>query len=114
LWERAVVEALNKTSVFDDDSARKVNLFVKIQELDPPAGGFTMVTDTTAKYLLVNRKTGETLMEETISTKGIVPPGYAFVGVVRAKESINRAVQNNIQNFLQLLEARKVLTSKTQ
>jgi hypothetical protein len=114
LWERAVVEALNKTSVFDDDSARKVNLFVKIQELDPPAGGFTMVTDTTAKYLLVNRKTGETLMEETISTKGIVPPGYAFVGVVRAKESINRAVQNNIQNFLQLLEARKVLTSKKQ
>ena len=106
LWERAVVEAVNKSSVFDDESARKVNIFVKIQELDPPAGGFTMVTDTTAKYLLVNRKTGETIMEETISTKGIVPPGYAFAGITRAKESINRAVQNNIHDFLLQLEAK--------
>lgn len=108
LWERAVVEAVNKSSVFDDESTRKVNLFVKIQELDPPAAGVTMVTDTSAKYLLVNRKTGETLLEETITTKGVVPPGYAFAGIVRAKESINRAVQNNIRGFLTKLEAQKV------
>ncbi|MEB2870329.1 UDP-N-acetylglucosamine acyltransferase [Pseudomonas rhizosphaerae] len=104
LWERALSEAVNKSSVFDDESAKKVNLFVKIRELDPPAGGFTMVTDTSASYLLVNRKTGETILEETITTQGSVPPGYAFVGVVRAKESINRAVQNNIREFLSRLE----------
>ena len=104
LWERALAEAINKSSVFDDDSAKKANLFVKIKELDPPAAGFTMVTDTSASYLLVNRKTGEKILEETITTKGSVPPGYAFVGVVRAKESINRAVQNNIREFLSRLE----------
>jgi len=38
LWERAVVEALNKSSVFDDESPKKVSLFVKIQDLDAPAG----------------------------------------------------------------------------
>lgn len=108
LWERAVVEAINKSSVFDDESTKKVNLFVKIQELDPPAAGVTMVTDASAKYLLVNRKTGETLLEETIITQGIVPPGYAFAGVVRLKESVNRAVQNNIRDFLAKLEAQKL------
>ncbi len=107
LWERAVVEAINKSSMFDDESTKKVNLFVKIQELDPPMGGATMVTDTSAKYLLVNRKTGETLLEETITNKGVVSPGYAFSGAVRAKESINRAVQNNIQEFLKRLDARR-------
>jgi len=107
LWERAVVEAVNKSSVFDDESAKKVNLFVKIQELDPPVAGITMVTDASAKYLLVNRKTGETLLEETITTKGVVPPGYAFAGIVRAKESINRAVQSNIRDFLAKLESRQ-------
>lgn len=104
LWERALSEAINKSSIFDDDAEKKVNLFVKINELDPPAAGITMVTDTSAKYLLVNRKTGETILEETVTTKGIVPPGYAFAGIVRAKESINRAVQNNIQEFLSRLE----------
>ena len=39
LWERAVVEAINKNSMFDDKSTKKVNLFVKIQELDPPTDG---------------------------------------------------------------------------
>ncbi|MBF8793454.1 UDP-N-acetylglucosamine acyltransferase [Pseudomonas monteilii] len=103
LWERALSEAINKSSIFDDDAEKKVNLFVKINELDPPAAGITMVTDTSAKYLLVNRKTGETILEETVTTKGIVPPGYAFAGIVRAKESINRA-ENNIQEFLSRLE----------
>ena len=30
--------------------------------------------------------------------------GYAFMGIVRARESVNRAVQNNITMFLQALE----------
>lgn len=105
LWERALVEAVNKRSVFNDESANKVNLFVKIKQLEPPAGGFTMVTAATASYLLVNRKSGATLLEQTITTKGSVPPGYAFAGYVRAKESINRAVQNNIREFLDGLDS---------
>ncbi len=105
LWERALVEAVNKRSVFDDDSVNKVNLFVKIKQLDLPAGGLTMVTDATASYLLVSRKSGATLLEQTITTTGSVPPGYAFYGHVRAKESINRAVQNNIREFLDRLDS---------
>ncbi|WP_338919230.1 UDP-N-acetylglucosamine acyltransferase [Pseudomonas silesiensis] len=104
LWERSLSEAINKSSLFNDESAQKLNLFVKIKELDPPEAGITMTTDASAKYLLVNRKTGETLLEETITTQGVVPPGYAFAGYVRAKESINRAVQNNIREFLSRLE----------
>ena len=104
LWERSLSEAINKSSLFNDESAQKLNLFVKINELDPPEAGITMTTDASAKYLLVDRKTGETLLEETITTRGVVPPGYAFAGYVRAKESINRAVQNNIREFLSRLE----------
>ncbi len=33
-----------------------------------------------------------------------MPAGYAFAGVIRARESINRSTQNNIALFLQALE----------
>lgn len=104
LWERALSEAINKSSLFDDDSERKVNLFVKIRELDPPEVGATMVTDASASYSLVDRKTGERMVEATVTTKGAVPYEYALIGDVRAKESINRAVQSNIREFLNMLE----------
>ena len=40
---------------------------------------------------------------ETISSDGVVPMDYAFVGVVRAQESVNRAARNNIADFINIL-----------
>jgi len=105
LWQSALQESLNRATLFDDDSSNKVNLLVKIMELDVPAGGITMTTTSMARYQLVSRKTGKVLFEKDIAAIGEVPPGYAFSGLVRIKESINRAVQNNIRSFLASLNS---------
>jgi hypothetical protein len=104
LWQSALQEGLNRATLFDDDSSNKVNLLVKIMELDVPAGGVTMTTTSMARYQLVSRKTGKVLYQKDIAAIGEVSPGYAFSGLVRIKESINRAVQNNIREFLSSMD----------
>lgn len=108
LWEKSLVEAIDKAGVFSDDAPEKVNIFVKVLELDPPAGGITMVTPARARYSVVSRRTGKTLFEKEVYTEGTVPPGYAFSGLVRVKESLNRSVQANIAQFLESLSAAKL------
>lgn len=104
MWQTALTEALNKMAVFQDDATQKVNVSVKILKLSPPTAGFAMTTETAARYEITDRKNGDIIFTQDISSEGTTPMDYAFVGVVRARESINRAVQNNISQFLQALE----------
>lgn len=104
MWQAALTEALNRMAIFSDESARKVSLSVKVLELDVPAFGASMTTRTTARYELIDRKDGSIIYTQDVSAAGVVPAGYAFAGVIRARESINRSVQNNIGQFLQALE----------
>lgn len=104
LWQTALTESLNRMTVFQDDASKKVNISVKILKLDLPNGGFSMTTATAARYEIMDRKTGDIIFTQDISSSGTTPLDYAFMGVARARESINRAVQNNITQFLQALE----------
>lgn len=104
LWQTALTESLNKMAIFQDDASKKVNLSVKILKLDLPGGGFSMTTSTAARYEIMDRKTGDLIFSQDVSSSGTTPLDFAFMGVARAKESINRAVQNNITQFLQALE----------
>jgi hypothetical protein len=104
LWQASLQESLNKMAIFNDDATNKVNLSVKILKLNIPAFGGSMATETAARYEIVDRKTGALIYTQDINAKGEVPFDYAFVGVVRARESINRSVQNNITQFLQALQ----------
>jgi|SRR5450830_235912 len=104
LWQSALTEALNKMAIFQDDASKKVNLSVKILKLDPAGGGISMTTSTTARYEIMDRKTGDIIYTQDISSTGTTPFDFAFAGVIRARESVNRAVQNNITEFLQALE----------
>lgn len=104
MWESALTEALNRMAIFSDSSPRKVSLSVKVLELDVPAFGASMTTTTGARYELIDRDTGAIIYTQDISADGVVPASYAFAGVIRARESINRSVQNNIAQFLQALE----------
>lgn len=105
LWQSALTEALNKMTIFQDDATKKVNLSVKILKLDLPGGGFSMTTETAARYEIIDRKTGDIIFTQDISSSGTTPADHAFLGAARAKESLNRAVQNNITQFLQSLES---------
>lgn len=104
LWQTALTEALNKMAVFQDDATKKVNISVKILKLNVPGAGAAMTTETAARYEITDRKTGDIIFTQDISASGTTPFDYAFMGVARARESINRAVQNNITQFLQALE----------
>lgn len=104
LWKSSLEESLNRMAIFKDNSENKVSLSVKVLALDIPSFGVTFTTKTIARYELINRADGSIIYTQDISSSGTVSPGYAFAGIVRARESINRAVQNNITQFLQALE----------
>jgi hypothetical protein len=104
IWQTSLTEALNKMAIFQDDAAMKVNLSVKILKMNIPPAGISFTTDTAARYEIADRKTGDVIFTQDISSSGTTPADYAFLGVARARESVNRAVQNNITQFLQALE----------
>lgn len=103
LWQTALTESLNKMAVFQDDASKKVNLSVKILKLDIPAMGASMTTTTAARYEVIDRKSGDIIYSQDIESSGTTPFDYSFLGIARVRESINRAVQNNITIFLQNL-----------
>lgn len=104
LWQNALHEALDRMSVFKDDAAKKINISVKVLAIDVPSFGASMTTHTIARYELLDRSNGDIIYTQEIAADGRVPADYAFMGLVRARESVNRSVQNNIAQFLQALD----------
>lgn len=104
MWKEALGEALDRMAIFKDGAAKKASLSVKILAVNMPAFGGDVETTATARYELLDRNSGAILYSETITSSGVVPFSHAFVGAVRGRESVNRAVQNNISKFLMALE----------
>lgn len=104
IWRSSIEESLNRMVVFRDDSPRKISLSVKILKLDVPMMGATFTTTSVARYEIIDRANGDIIFMSDVASSGVVPPDYAFVGAIRARESVNRAAQNNITQFLQQLE----------
>lgn len=63
-----------------------------------------MTSSAIAKYEIINRNDGSIIYTQDISSKGEVPFDHSLIGMTRARESINRAAQNNIKQFLQAIE----------
>jgi hypothetical protein len=103
IWRDALQDSINKSGLFDDDSHRRVNIAVKVLKIDIPEMGITFETAAEARYQIIDRKDGAVLFDQVIPSTGTVPPDWAFAGVIRRRESINRAVQNNIATFMNSL-----------
>ena len=104
MWKESLEESINRMALFKDDAAKKVSLSVKILAIDVPAIGLDFTTTVSARYELLDRETGAIIYTETVESSGEVPADFAFMGIARARESINRAVQNNISKFLMAVE----------
>lgn len=104
IWQTSLAEAINKEAIFQDDAPKKIDILVKILSFDPPSVGIAMTTTTSARYEIIDRKTGAVIFTKDISSSGTTPFSYSVVGTTRQVESANRAVQNNIAQFLQVLE----------
>ena len=100
LWKESLQDAINRSLIFRDDQPMKVNLSVRITEFDVPSAGFAMTTKVSAIYEIVDRSNGDLLFAQQISSEGVVPLDYAFAGATRMVESWNRAVRNNISDFI--------------
>jgi len=111
--KEALTDALNRAAIFKDDAAQHVNLQATVLKLDPPAVGFTMVTDMDCRYVVTDRSSGQQIFNDVVVSQGSVPMGFSWIGVIRAKESINRAVQNNISAFVDKLEHSQLAKPRT-
>ena len=103
-WKTATEEALGRAAIFNDDSRRHVNLEVKVLKFSAPPIGVTFPTNTEARYTLIDRANGGVIFSQVIAARGTTPGDFAFVGAIRARESVNRAAQNNIAAFIDALE----------
>jgi len=90
--------------IFKDDAKKKFSLSVKVTALNISKGGITMTSSATATYTIIDRSNGDVIYTRNISSEGITPLDFALIGAIRVRESVNRAVQNNITQFLQDLE----------
>jgi hypothetical protein len=104
IWRTSLEEALTRMAIFNEDSKRRVSLQAKILKINMPSAGITFPTDVDARYEIIDRSTGTIIYTETVSSNGTTPGDYAFMGLARQRESVNRAVQNNISKFLMSLE----------
>lgn len=107
LWKSSLEDSLARSAIFKDDAQRRLNLSVKIVRLALPKGAVVMHTGTVARYELIDRATGQPVYQTEIESDGRVNGSYAFMGATRARESINRSVQSNIEQFLASLQSAK-------
>lgn len=99
-WKAALDEALNKAAIFQDDAQRKVSIAVKVLRVNFPPFAMNFTTTSVAVYQVLDRSSGAVLYAERIQTTGTAPSDFAFLGVARARESVNRSVQANIAEFI--------------
>lgn len=103
-WKESLQESIDRMAIFKDGSSNKLSIQVKILAFEIPSFGASMNSKAIARYELIDRASGAIVYTQDITADGTVPFNHAFMGVTRARESINRAAQNNIKLFLQALE----------
>ena len=108
LWKSSLEDSLTRAAIFNDDSKKRLNLSVRIIRLALPKGAVVMHTGTVARYELIDRANGQTVYSTEIESDGRVEGSYAFMGATRARESVNRSVQSNIEKFIKTLEEQKL------
>ena len=108
LWKTALEEAFNRMAIFKDDSPKKVSLAVKILKFNNRP--LFWIAHTSARYEIIDRSDGSIIFTTDISTSGEGPfnlDPFCDLGCSmgsRAVDGINRSVQKNIIQFLQVLE----------
>tara|TARA_B100001758_G_C18243949_1_gene522101 strand:+ start:259 stop:738 length:480 start_codon:yes stop_codon:yes gene_type:complete len=103
-WQTALQDAINRSLIFSDDVDRKITISVRINHFDVPAAGFDMVSDCGAVYEILDRSNGRIIFTTDVRSSGTTPMDFAFAGVIRMQESINRCARNNIGTFLNRLD----------
>ena len=88
--------------------AGKFQLVAHLDKVDQPFAGFDMTVTTTVMYQLVDRASGRTVWEKTISSPYTAKVSDALMGVERLKLANEGSVRENITRLVAELQGLKV------
>lgn len=104
LWKQATEAAILQSGVFTGRGERKYDVLVTILVMKPPAQALTVNTPAKARYDVIDAETRRILFSTEVDTVGRVALGDNFSGAVRIRNSISRATQSNVLEFLKRLQ----------
>jgi len=92
------------SSVIKGDSA-DYRLNVSLVSMSKPMFGFSFKIDMEMAWSLVNARTGDAVMRESIKSSHTATAGEAFAAVTRIRLAVEGAAQDNIRQGLQKIAA---------
>ena len=104
-WKSGLQDALDRKLLFKDNVPRTLTISVAILKLTSPDMSFTRFNEVEARYEVMDRTSGQIIWRRDINSEGRTSVDEAFIGSVGSRISLNKAVQNNIHNFLEQLES---------
>jgi len=100
-FERALESSLRAANVLQPNrQAGRFTLTAYLDKLEQPLVGINMTVTATVTYTLVERSTGKTSWEKTISTPYTAKFGDSLLGVERLKLANEGAVRTNITDLI--------------
>lgn len=103
-WGSSVVDALTQSGVFTSSAQHVWNVRVKILQLNYTRNAdLSVTTHVIASYEVIDPASGELKWIRGISTSSTASYQEAIVQSTRERLSLNRAIQANISQFVQLL-----------
>jgi hypothetical protein len=92
------------SSVIKGDGA-DYKLSVSLISMSKPMFGFSFTIDMEMAWSLVNARTGDAVMRESIKSSYTATAGEAFAAVTKIRIAVEGAAQNNIREGLQKIAA---------
>jgi hypothetical protein len=98
--EESILNAGLFSSVVKGDGA-DYKLSVYLISMSKPMFGFSFTVDMEMSWSLVNTKTGEAVMRESVKSSHTATAGEAFAAVTRIRIAVEGAAEDNIRQGLQ-------------
>ena len=107
-FERALEDSLRSVGMLSANrQSGRFQLVAHLEKLDQPFAGFDMTVTATVAYTLIERATGKTTWQKSISTPYTAKVGDAFIGTERLRLANEGTVRQNITQLIGELQQLK-------
>ena len=104
MWRSSVMSSLTQAQTLTPGAPNQIDIRVKVIRLDNEQNGDLSITTTSiASYEVIDVSSGQVTWVRGISTSSTVSYQEAAVQGTRERISLNRSIQANIAQFVQLL-----------
>jgi hypothetical protein len=107
-FERALEDSLRSVGMLAANrQSGRFQLVAHLAKLDQPFGGFDMTVTATVNYLLIERASGKTVWEKSLTTPYTAKLGDALVGTARMRLANEGTIRQNISQLVAELQQLK-------